>query len=70
MLPFVLSVVDPASARSERGEENTERAALLPYPGFRSVLMMVRFGIGLWVYETLVVRFCACAVSLNKCMGG
>ena len=36
MLPFVLSVVDPATARSEKGEENTERAALLPYPGFRS----------------------------------
>ena len=31
MLPFVLSGVDPATARSERGEENTERAALLPY---------------------------------------
>ena len=36
MLPFVLSVVDPATVRSESGEENTERAALLPYPGFRS----------------------------------
>jgi hypothetical protein len=23
-------------------------------------------GIALWVYETLVVRFCACAVSLNS----
>src|SRR4029077_17302539 len=37
MLPFILSVVDPATARSERGEENTERPALLPYPGFRSL---------------------------------
>jgi len=26
--------------------------------------MMV--GFGLWVYETLVVRFCACAVALNS----
>jgi hypothetical protein len=35
---FVLSfsVVDPATARSERGEENTERGLFLPYPGFRS----------------------------------
>ena len=32
MLPFILSVVDPATARSERGEENTERAALLTVP--------------------------------------
>jgi hypothetical protein len=29
-------LVDPATGRSERGEENTERRALLPYPGFRS----------------------------------
>jgi hypothetical protein len=31
-----LSVVDPATARSEKGEENTERGLFLPYPRFRS----------------------------------
>ena len=36
MLPFVLSGGDPMTARSKRGEENTERELSYRTPGFRS----------------------------------
>jgi len=46
---------------SGRGEEPSGGES--PPPDSDPFLMMV--GFALWVYETLVVRFCACAVSLN-----
>ena len=59
-LPFPRAVLDLWSRGFGRGEE----------PGGDNILRLIRIrltmlGFALWVYETLVVRFCACPVSLT-----
>jgi hypothetical protein len=55
---FFLSVIDPAAARSERGEEDTERGLLSLTPDSDLLFDERLYEIAGGGYRTLVVRFC------------